>query len=98
MGMAEDIISPGEFYGRWLVKELQRVQKELDAHPLAEWFRALDHLEGSGVDPADRRAIKTWLGQCNVVPAMLRGNREAYERFIDWCLEHYKRWLATFDD
>jgi hypothetical protein len=89
--MTAQVVSPKEFYGRWLMAELRRVNKKLEAHPLRDCFHALDVLLDCGIDPRDRRAVKRILG--GIVPNEFRGNRKAYEAFIDWCVkEHTEVW------
>ena len=89
-----------DFRGYWLASEVLRQGRKLKelerADPLlAARNRALDALDCDGVDLRDRRAVKRVLGRHGCVPDLCRGNRAAYEAFIDCVIETQTKCWAS---
>ena len=89
-----NVVPHTEFHGRWLCAEFKRVHEQLRKQQ-GMFYEALEVLDSCGIDPRDRRAVKRTLGgadegTCDVVPMCCRGNRAAYDAFIDGCVEIHK--------
>ena len=88
------------FHGYWLASEMPRQGRKLRelerANPLlAARNRALDALDCDGVDPRNRKAVKRALGRHGCIPDLCRGNRTAYEAFINCVIEtQTKCWVS----
>jgi hypothetical protein len=83
------IVSAQELRGRRLAAECVRLGRELEekrqAYPvLGELWDAVDILVDVGTDLEDRRAVKRIIAPA---PVRYRGNREAYNKFIELCIE-----------
>jgi hypothetical protein len=88
------------FRGHWLAAECLRLHKELEEkrrrYPLlGELWDAVDILEAVGTDLKNRGAVRRDIAPA---PTRYRGNRGAYNAFIELCIEEARRMQSVLDD
>ena len=57
------------------------------SHPTIDKFLSCVDAVVGAVDPQDRKAVRRWLAEAGVIPDELRGNRRAYEQWVDLVIE-----------
>jgi hypothetical protein len=81
--------------GEKLCRELIRLHREEQfrrrSHPAYGMF--MECVEGvvGVVNPQNRRAVRRVLAEFDLIPDCLRGNRPAYEKWIDTVIEESER-------
>jgi hypothetical protein len=92
--MTAKVIPSQEFHGRWLVAQMRRLSRQRDEMPPLQraLYDASEILCDCGIDLNNRKEVKRTLASppdddLQVIPAVLRGNRQMHEKFIDACIE-----------
>jgi hypothetical protein len=97
--MITPVVSLVEARGKKTLKRLMQACAEerfmrASLPALDMFYTCVDAVLGV-VDPQDRRAVRRRLAEANVIPAQLRGNRPAYEKWIDFVIEETERQLGV---